>query len=304
MKYHISIHISPYEIDNYQLFIHQLRRNLNYINDKEIIFNPCLNLSDYFYDWNNSTLKSDFFVYKFNELNKIIENQVVLDSIINFDKEILGALSYKRNFIKKYKNQVDAFIWFDSDMIFPDDLLFYLTSSFESANQEYCIITPQITKLWDNTWDVIVNEKYINQFPNHDTYFNFDGYDLYNNHPEDKNLIENIHPTKFASGWGNLLSSGIFKKYIEFTEDLGHYGIDDTFIMYTVDIHKKNKQNIKQFILQNIVVVENNKFKISSYDDLIFKNKNIKLKEDFRQESEQGMLKQLNKIKNEIQRSI
>ena len=51
MKIHISIHISPYEIDNYQLFIHQLRRNLNYIED-EIIFNPCLNLSSYFYDWN------------------------------------------------------------------------------------------------------------------------------------------------------------------------------------------------------------------------------------------------------------
>ena len=37
MKYHISIHISPYEIDNYQTFIHQLRRNLNHVED-EIIF--------------------------------------------------------------------------------------------------------------------------------------------------------------------------------------------------------------------------------------------------------------------------
>jgi hypothetical protein len=67
MKYHISIHISPYEIDNYQLFIHQLRRNLNYI-DSEIVFNPCLNLSNYFYDWDNSVLKSDFFINKFNDI--------------------------------------------------------------------------------------------------------------------------------------------------------------------------------------------------------------------------------------------
>jgi len=296
MKYHISIHISPYEIDNYQLFIHQLRRNLNYINS-EIIFNPYLNLSNYFYDWNNSILKSDFFINKFNELNKIVENQVILDSVINFDDKVLGALSYKREFISKYKNQVDAFIWFDSDMIFPDDLLFYLINSFESINQEYCIITPQITKLWDNTWDIIVNQKYINQYPNHENYFNFDGYELYNQF-ETKELIENGQYTKFASGWGNLLSSGLFKKYISFTDSLGHYGIDDTFIMYAVDLYKHKGNNIKQFIINNLVVIENNKFKISSYDNLVYKNKNIKSKEDFRQESEKEMIEQLNKINN------
>jgi len=302
MKYHISIHISPYEIDNYQLFIHQLRRNLNYI-DGEIIFNPYLNLSNYFYDWDNSILKSDFFINKFNELNKIVENQVILDSVINFNDEVLGALSYKREFISKYKNQVDAFIWFDSDMIFPDDLLFYLINSFESINQEYCIVTPQITKLWDNTWDIIVNKKYIDQPPTHESYFNFDGYELYNQ-SESRELIENNYYTKFASGWGNLLSSGLFKKYISFTDSLGHYGIDDTFIMYAIDLYKQKGNNIKQFIVNNLVVIENNKFKISSYDNLICKNKNIKTKEDFRQESENEMIIQLNKIKNEPQPTI
>jgi hypothetical protein len=297
MKYHISIHITPYEIDNYQLFIHQLRRNLNYV-DREIIFNPCLNLSKYFYDWDNSILKSDFFINRFNELNKIVSNKVVLDPIINFDNNILGALSYKKYFLEKYKNEVNAFIWFDSDMIFPDDLLFYLINSFESINQKYCIITPQITKLWDNTWDVIVNEKYINQHPSHDNYFNFDGYNLYSQ-SEAKELIENNYYTKFASGWGNLLSSELFKKYISFTDSFGHYGIDDTFIMYVVDLYKQKGHDIKQFIINNLVVIENNKFKISSYDNLICKNKNTKTKEDFRQESEQEMLNQLNKIKNE-----
>jgi hypothetical protein len=300
MKYHISIHISPYEIDNYQLFIHQLRRNLNYVSNEEIIFNPCLNLSNYFYDWDGSILKSEFFINKFNELNKIVENQVTLDSIINFDNKILGALSYKREFINKYKNQVDAFIWFDSDMIFPDDLLFYLINSFESINQKYCIITPQITKLWDNTWDVIVNENYINQVPSNYIYTNFDGYNLYNTQTEEKKLVENLTYTKFASGWCNLLSSNLFKTYINFAEDLGHYGIDDTFIMYTVDLYKQKGHDIKQFIINNLVVIENNKFKISSYDNLIIKNSNIRNKENFRIESEQGMIMELNKINNKI----
>jgi hypothetical protein len=294
MKYHISIHITPYEIDNYQLFIHQLRRNLNYI-DNKIIFNPCLNLSNYFYDWKNSILKSDFFIHKFNELNKIVSNKTILDPIINFDNNILGALSYKKFFLEKYKNQTDAFIWFDSDLIFPDDTIFNLITSFESVNHLNCIITPQIPKLWDNTWDVLVNGQYVNNIPSHDIYFNFDGYDLY---PltEEKQLIENNSYTKFASGWGNLLSSNLFKEYISFTESFGHYGIDDTFIMYVVDLYKKKGHNIKQFIIQNLIVTENHKFKISSYDTLIQKNKNIKSKEDFRLESEKTMINELNKI--------
>jgi hypothetical protein len=298
MKYHISIHISPYEIDDYQLFIHQLRRNLNYI-DSEIIFNPCLNLSNYFYDWDNSILKSDFFINKFNKLNKIIENQVTLDPIINFDNEILGALSYKRFFLNKYKNQVDAFIWFDSDILFPDDTLFMLINSFEQINYKNCIITPQIPRLWDTTWDVIVNEKYMDIPPSHENYFNFDGYTLYSQ-LEEKQVIENIFNTKFAAGWCTLLSSNLFKEYIEFSKNLGHYGIDDTYIMYTVDIYKQKKHDIKQFIVKNLIITENNKFKISSYTNLINKNKNIKSKEDFRKESEQGMILELNKIQNNL----
>jgi len=294
MKYHISIHITPYEIDNYQLFIHQLRRNLNYINT-EIIFNPCLNLSNYFYDWNTSILKETFFIDKFNELNKIVQDKVILDSIINFNNDILGALSYKKDFIKNYKNQIDAFIWFDSDMIFPDDTLFMLINSFESINHKNCIITPQITKLWDNTWDILVNEKYTTIEANHENYFNFDGYNLYSNLKE-KQLIENISHFKFASGWCNLLSSNLFKEYIEFNDNLGHYGIDDTFIMHILDIYKKRGHDVKQFIIQNLIVTENNKFKISSYNNLVNQKKNIKLKEDFRKESEEGMIYELNKL--------
>jgi len=295
MKYHISIHISPYEIDNYQLFIHQLRRNLNYT-DNEIIFNPCLNLSNYFYNWDDSILKSDFFINKFNSLNKIVESKVILDSIINFNKDLLGALSYKREFIKKYKDQVDAFIWFDSDMVFSDDTLFMLINSFEQINHKNCIISPQIPRLWDTTWDTLVNENYINVPPSHENYLNFDSYTLYSL-SEEKQLIENTTNTKFAAGWCTLLSSNLFKNYIEFSKNLGHYGIDDTFIMYAIDIYKQKGHDIKQFIIKNLVVSENNKFKISSYIDLIKQNKNIKLKEDFRNESEQGMVIELNNLK-------
>jgi hypothetical protein len=286
MKYHISIHISPYEIDNYQLFITQLRRNLNYI-DKEIIFTPCLNLSSYFYNWEISTLTKEFFIEKFNNLNKIVSSKTNLEPLINVDTDILGGFSFKKHFLNQYKDKVDAFIWFDSDMVFPDDTLYYLINSFEVLEHPHCIITPQIPRMWDETWDVIVNEKYFNTPATHKDYFNFDGFELYSLEA-DKELIENSFYTKFASGWCNLLSSALFKDHIEFTSSMGHYGPDDTFIMHAVDILRQKNKDIKQFIIKNLVVTENHKYGFSPYKNLIIKNQNIKSKEQFREESERG----------------
>lgn len=299
MKYHVSIHITPYEIDDYQTFIHQLRRNLNYI-DSNVVFNPCLNVSEYFYDWGNSSISKDYFIAKFKALNTIVQtDSVLVDEIINHDTQILGALSYKRHFIEKYKNQVEAFIWFDSDIIFPDDTLYTLINAFKQINHPHCIITPQLSKLWDKTWDVIVNKEYITENPSHYEYLNFDPYCLYA-HSNDKTLVENEYYTKFGAGWGNLLSSNLFKNYIILPDSLGHYGIDDTFIMYAVDILKKRGHDIKQFIIEELIVAENNKFKLSPvYKNLITPYSNIKTKEEFRIESEQGMVNELNKMQHE-----
>ena len=300
MKYHISIHISPYEIDNYQTFIHQLRRNLNYIDD-EIIFSPYLNLSTYFYDWRNSKLKSDFFVNRFNELNNIVKDECELDSTVNYDGKILGAFSYKTMFLNKYKDEVDVFIWFDSDMIFPDNTIHMLIASYKADDMsKYCIVTPQIHRLWDTTWDVLVNKDYINIPASHDNYFGFDGYSLYKNNDWDVFLDTNKQRFKFASGWCNLLSANLFRDLIDFTYDLGHYGPDDTFIMNLLDYYKFNKgKDISQYIIRNVVVTENYKHSLNQYKDLIVKNDNIKTKEEFTNEVNKAVSKRLNKIINE-----
>ena len=300
MKYHVSIHISPYEIDNYQTFIHQLRRNLNYIDD-EIIFSPYLNLSTYFYDWRNSKLKSDFFVNRFNELNNIVKDECELDSTVNYDDEILGAFSYKTMFLNKYKDEVDAFIWFDSDMIFPDNTIHMLIASHKADDMsKYRIVTPQIHRLWDTTWDVLVNKDYINTPASHDNYFGFDGYSLYKNNDEDIFLDTNKQRFKFASGWCNLLSANLFRDLIDFTYDLGHYGPDDTFIMNLLDYYKFNKgKDISQYIVRGVVVTENYKHSLNQYKDYITKNDNIKTKEEFTDETNQAVGKRLNKIIHE-----
>ena len=299
MKYHISIHISPYEIDNYQTFIHQLRRNLNHVKD-EIIFTPYLNLSDYFYNWKDSAFTAKYFIDRFKELNNIVKEYCILDSHVNFEKFILGAFSYKTMFLEQYKDKVDAFIWFDSDMIFQDNTIAMLIAAHKSSETKYCIVTPQIHRLWDTTWDILVNKDYINIPASHDNYFNFDGYSLYKGNDEDIFLGTNKQRFKFASGWCNLLSADLFKDLINFTYDLGHYGPDDTFIMNLLDYHKFNNDvDINQYILKNVVVTENYKHNLNQYKDYITKNINIKTKEEFTSDTIKAIDKRLNKIINE-----
>ena len=297
MKYHISIHISPYEIDNYQTFIHQLRRNLNHVED-EIIFTPYLNLSKYFYNWEDSTLSPFYFVNRFNELNDIVREYCVIDEHVNFDEKILGAFSYKTMFLNKYKNEVDAFIWFDSDMIFPDNTIAMLIASHKSSETKYCIVTPQIHRLWDTTWDILVNKDYINIPASHDNYFGFDGYSLYKRNDEDIFLDTSKQKFKFASGWCNLLSSELFRDLIDFTYDLGHYGPDDTFIMCLLDYYKHIGKDINQYIVRGVVVTENYKHSLNQYKDYITKNDNIKTKEEFARETNQAVGERLNLILN------
>jgi hypothetical protein len=300
MKYHISIHISPYEIDNYQTFIHQLRRNFNYIED-EIIFSPFLNLSHYFYNWDESHFSPDYFVSRFNELNNIVKEYCQLEEHVNFENLILGAFSYKTMFLNQYKDEVDAFIWFDSDMLFPDNTVASLIASYKGVNDEHCIITPQIHRLWDNTWDLLVNKKYINTPASHSHYKGFDGYELFKLGDNlDLSVIINNKPFKFASGWCNLLSSGIFKDYISFDSSLGHYGPDDTFIMCLLDYYKfKQNKEINQYFIENLVVTENYKFNLNQYKGYITENKNILTKEDFSSDTKIACHNRINKIVNE-----
>ena len=305
MKKHvIMIHVSPYEIDQYQTFIHQLRENLEFIskeNLNELIFIPYLNLSNYIYNWNKCFLTPEFFTTKFNKLNKIISDKIEVNSnVVTYSDgnyEIQGALSYKAEYIKKYKHQAKSFIWFDCDLWFPPELILTLIHSYNNAIliSNKFIITPEIIKLWDNTWDIIVNKNFINNIPSHEFYNNFIPYDLRkidNLMPE---LHENIEYTKFASGWGNLLSVDIFDDKISL-DGLGHYGVDDTYIMYAIDKLKKQGENYKQYILRNIVVMENNIYKENFYDNVLTKQILCKLKEDLRKESEINMINKLKQL--------
>jgi len=103
-------------------------------------------------------------------------------------------------------------------------------------------------------------------------YINFDPYTI---HTLNQNLQiiarPNIDKTKIGGGWCTVISAELFRDYLDIPEEFGPYGVDDTYIADACDILKSiGGVNYYQFIMENLVVTENRKYKNNvSYKSLI-----------------------------------
>ena len=161
-KNKVLIQIFPMvtDIDYLERTLLLLKQNSVYVDKSKfhIILDVTYPLSDYFVDWNNSILKKDFFLDKFENLKKY--GDWADESYFNIDEEVKGCVDYCVNNINKY--DVDDAIWLDTDIIFnPYTLNIILESTLEiKLTQSKYIITPECVKLWDNSWDILTNSQY------------------------------------------------------------------------------------------------------------------------------------------------
>ena len=166
MKIVISIFCLPYEIDDLENTLNQLKRASYYI-DKKIDW--CLDVtmctSTEMINWKKSSIPKNFFTEKLLKLSSTID---WCTKTIQTSDEILGCVSQRRFSLKKHP-EADYFIWLDTDIIFDERTLSYMENAMKSTNQNFLntIITPEIVKIWDDTWDCLVNENFINEKVNY-----------------------------------------------------------------------------------------------------------------------------------------
>jgi tellurite resistance protein len=76
---------------------------------------------------------------------------------------------------------------------------------------------------------------------------------------------------------------------------MGHYGPDDTYLMWAIDIINNSENNsIYQFKLKNYVVCENFKYRNRSYSDTMIRR--IDRKEEFKKIAQENMIKELKNL--------
>jgi len=288
----LVVHILPQEIDWFEWQSKQLKQGSYYLdNDDKVLIDVTLNLN--LVKWEESKIPKEYFIEKFNNIKKLYD-WADTNFIIDNDNICLGCNDKRRDSINKSIS--DNIIYLDADLIFNPYILKYSIDSAKIIEDEYYIVSPQIPKMWDNTWDSLVNKEFVNLLPSHENYKSFDAYKI-SNVFNDFNLKYN-NTFKMGGGWFNLISTNLLK-YIKIPESLGPYGLDDTFIIECAKLMKNQNYHINQYIIENMIVAENLKYRDNLYEKYL---KVIDMKDDFRKNSHEVFTNEVSnfweKIKN------
>lgn len=280
----VSIFAMPHEIEDLQLTLYNLKRNMVLVpSDVEMDIDITFCMSDELTDWDRTADKlytsQEYITEKFKALTGLLSWSK--NPRINIEKgnEILGCVSQRRRTLKNSEGY-DFTIWLDCDIFFGDYTMMYLTSSYQAAKDaghKNIIITPQYVRQWDASWDMLVHP-------------HFKKYPLM--YHEQADIIADVLQTdsaevdlvpldgfKFAGGWCTLISNDLLK-LIGVPDSLGHYGLEDTFITTACDLIAKHNYKDKpiQYMLNNFLVGENYINRRKNYTGIVRKDR----KEEFR----------------------
>ena len=289
----INIYPMVKDIDYLERTLMLLKQNYPYIDDDSfyIILNVTLPTSDYLTDWDSSILKQEYFITKFNHLKKY--GDCWDECHFNVDPDSYGLLDNFTSVLSKY-NDIDDIILLETDIVFNVYALGILLASSSQINltsKEY-IITPEHTKLWDSSWDVITNSNFVNK-PYHYRDIAEPLLDVvYNEQPiEIIPMINGFQKFfKFGGGWFVLYSKTLLDK-INFPSNLKGYGPLDNFItQYCIHSGVPTQYKIK-----NMVVTEDCKyFQSKIYDSYV---KTLNRKQDLYEKNNEIMF---NHFKNKF----
>ena len=284
MKVVISIFCLPYEIDELENTLNQLKKASYYIDKKvEWVLDVTMTVSTKMVNWDKSSLPLKYFVDKFSKLSSQVD---WCEKHFQTSDTILGCVSQRRASLNNHTD-VDYFIWLDCDIIFDERTLSYMQMTMMEIKKDYpnSIITPELVRIWDNSWDILVNEKFLDK-PHE--------YNQTNDPYKDSGIkgdisIEPVLNTnspqsrfKFAGGWFTCISEPLLRR-LGVPEEFGHYGFEDTFVMVASEkLMRTSDYKVHQFKIKNLVVCENYKYRnnhhylngLSAYDRREeFKNK-------------------------------
>jgi hypothetical protein len=276
----LSIFILPTEIEDFGVTLINLKRNSIYLSkEDDIIVDITLCLSSKMTNWNDSDLSHTYIEKRFREMCEIYLDWCPYRINVEYDDTIIGCLSHRRRSHEDYKDIADYYIWLDTDIVFKDTTLRCMIDGYNAAinaKNELFVVTPQIVRQWDSTWDVLVNDLFKDKPLNY--HLTADIYKDVLSNNEDIYFTE-LDTFKFAGGWFSLISNKLMDT-VNLPQSFGHYGPDDTFIMVCCMYMKKLNIPVQQFVLKNLIVGE--KYKYTANNSIKLYVKSIDRRKEFR----------------------
>jgi hypothetical protein len=220
-NFRIMYHLMPWEIDYALLTFTTLKKASYHIpQDVNVSINSVLNLSSELIDWENSKLPKEYFIEKYNNLSVLLEEYQHTPKVYEGSRNY-GHLDLQRDSISE---EVDYYICVCPDQHFSEYLLSYLIQAVEVVQNKYFVITPQISKMWDSSWDVLTHPHFKNiSYSEWDTAV--DIYDVHNYQVSvDREVaVVPVNQPKWA-GWFDLYNKLAFEELFEIPEEWEGYG--------------------------------------------------------------------------------
>ena len=254
-KTKIVYYAFPFHIDMVEKTIMQLKRASNYANTKKYLcLDIVLDVSDENFEWDKCSIPKQFFIDKFKYLEKYCD--FCLEVNFRIDDTLKSSGAHQRQILEENNGEYNL-IWLDPDIYFPVEIFYVLENIIpviEKSKSTY-MITPQVAKFWDPSWNIISNEKYVNSSIKFD---DINVYELDTCDVENVELIKNYNH-KFAGGWFNFHSKEL-TKLMKLPENIGIFHHIDMFQQEKFKILNKKGYDIPQYIIKNCVILEDRKY--------------------------------------------
>jgi hypothetical protein len=242
----------PWEIDYVLLTFTQLKKSKYYLpKGVNITIDSALNLSSFLINWDESKLPKEFFIEKYNQLSLLLKDYTHNTKIYD-GNELYGHLDLQRDCIT---SETDYYIGICPDMYFSEHLLAYLVQAAQSVPNEYFVITPEIYKLWDNTWDILTNKEYLN-IP-YNNWNEVDIFDIRNNlkNNQEEILLDPSPVSKWA-GWFDLYNKKMLEELCPIQDNWKGYGPHDWYSLMITEYVKSQGVDFQQYILRGQTIFE------------------------------------------------
>ena len=154
-----------------------------------------------------------------------------------------------------YDKEVDYYMELCPDMYFQETLIASLIEAAKSVPNKYFVITPQLYKMWDYTWDVLVDNQYLTiPYDQWDKADLFDiRWDLKTQQPDMS--LRPINVSKWAN-WFDLYNKAFYEEMIPVHDDWHGYGPGDTYGMVVSEYAKSRGVDFQQYVLEGQTIFE------------------------------------------------
>jgi len=299
---HIILHCLPREIDELERIVNHLKRSSHFLGkDDEVILDFTLNLSDKLTDWETSQLPKEFFADKFDMMKQKCDWTSKNIFEINDGNRCLGINDKRRNSIRE--NNPKNFMYLDTDVYFSMFNLSYIFRALEQINNEYYVLNSQLLRLWDSSWNMISNERYIPMGYDSKIWLKYDPFKLDSEVFEYSSTIgiKELNGFKFGGGWFNVFSANLLKE-IDIPDSLSSYGLDDTFVEEGCRMMQQKGYDIKQYTLDNMLVCENRRYRdLNPYVNFITdKTNSDEFRQAYRDNANKHYPKELQKLSERL----